>query len=50
MEYTELNSYRALLIIHPEAECTQQLEELGTRLIDSIHSYLRLVVRIGIGG
>lgn len=50
MEYTELNSYRALLIIHPEAECTQQLEELGTRLVDSIHSYLRLVVRIGIGG
>ncbi|AIQ28280.1 AraC family transcriptional regulator [Paenibacillus sp. FSL P4-0081] len=50
MEYTELNSYRALLIIHPGEECAEQLEELGTRLIDSISSYLRLVIRIGIGG
>lgn len=50
MEYTELNSNRALLIIHPGEECVYRLEELGTRLIDSISSYLRLVIRIGIGG
>lgn len=54
MEYTELHSTRALLIIHPDAGCLEQLEsrleELGIRLIDSIGSYLKLVTRIGIGG
>lgn len=50
MEYTELNSHRALLIVHPSGECAKQLEELGKRLIDSISSYLKLVIRVGIGG
>lgn len=54
MEYTELNSTRALLIIHPDDECGEQmekkLEELGIKLIDNISSYLKLVIRIGIGG
>jgi two-component system, response regulator YesN len=54
LEYTELHSTRALLIIHPDAGQLEQLEdkleELGIRLIDSIGSYLKLVTRIGIGG
>lgn len=54
MEYAELQSTRALLIIHPEAEDPEQmerkLEELGIKLIDSIGRYLKLVIRIGIGG
>lgn len=54
MEYTELHSTRSLLIIHPEAEGSEQLdkrlEELGTRLAENIGSYLKLVARIGIGG
>ncbi|CAM4289297.1 response regulator transcription factor [Paenibacillus typhae] len=54
LEYTELHSTRALLIIHPGAEQQEQLEyrldELGIRLTDSIGSYLKLVTRIGIGG
>lgn len=54
LEYTELHSTRALLIIHPDASRPEnlenRLEELGIRLIDSIGSYLKLVTRIGIGG
>lgn len=54
LEYTELHSTRALLIIHPDAGRPEQLEnrleELGVRLTDSIGSYLKLVTRIGIGG
>ncbi|WP_019909463.1 response regulator transcription factor [Paenibacillus sp. HW567] len=54
VEYTELHSTRALLIIHPGAvkpdELDKKLEELGIGLIDSIGSYLKLVARIGIGG
>lgn len=54
LEYAELHSTRALLIIHPDAGNLEQLEnklkELGIRLIDSIGSYLKLITRIGIGG
>ncbi|MGW9530069.1 response regulator transcription factor [Paenibacillus terrae] len=54
MEYTELHSTRALLIIHPGPGHLEQLEdkleELGIRLNDSIGGYLKLVTRIGIGG
>ncbi|PZD94214.1 DNA-binding response regulator [Paenibacillus sambharensis] len=54
MEYTELHSTRALLIIHPglgqPEQLEDKLEELGIRLIDSIGGYLKLVTRIGIGG
>lgn len=68
MEYTELHSTRALLIIHPDPHCVervqreqlesreqsdileQQLEHLGTMLIQSIGRYLKLSARIGIGG
>lgn len=54
LEYTELHSTRALLIIHPDAGQLEQLEnrleEMGNRLIDSISSYLKLITRIGIGG
>lgn len=54
LEYTELHSTRALLIIHPEEGQQEQLEhrldELGVRLTDSISTYLKLVTRIGIGG
>lgn len=53
LEYAELHSTRALLIIHPDAGNLEQLEnklkELGIRLIDSIGSYLKLITRIGIG-
>ncbi|MGG4147463.1 response regulator [Paenibacillus algorifonticola] len=54
LEYAELHSTRALLIIHPDAGNLEQLDnklkELGIRLIDSIGSYLKLITRIGIGG
>ncbi|MEF2964967.1 response regulator [Paenibacillus sp. M1] len=54
IEYTELHSTRALLIIHPQEEegerLEKRLEELGIRLADSIGSYLKLAARIGIGG
>lgn len=54
VEYTELHSTRALLIVHPETECSEELdrrlEKLGVRLIDSLSSYLKLGSRIGIGG
>lgn len=57
MEYTELHSTRALLIIHPDVHCLEQieqvehqLEQLGAKIIHNIGSYLKLVARIGIGG
>ncbi|ULO09902.1 response regulator transcription factor [Paenibacillus sp. 19GGS1-52] len=54
IEYTELHSTRTLLIVHPQAESPEQvqqkLEELGIKLIDSIKSYLKLVICVGIGG
>ncbi|MFC0329570.1 response regulator [Paenibacillus sepulcri] len=54
MEYTELHSTRALIIVHPGAGSPEQvekkLEELGLKLIDSIKLYLKLVIRVGIGG
>lgn len=55
MEYTELHSTRAVLIVHPRPDEPKQLlerklHELGVKLIDAIKSYLKLVVRVGIGG
>lgn len=66
MEYTELHSTRALLIIHPAPQCKEQmvqrkqlepmeqlehqLQQLGTMLIQNIGRYLKLAARIGIGG
>lgn len=54
MEYTELHSTRAIVILHPEEDSREMLEnrlkELGIKLADSIGSYLKLIVRIGIGG
>lgn len=60
MEYTELHSTRALLIIHLDplvveqmgetTQVEQRLEQLGTQLIQNIGSCLKLTARIGIGG
>lgn len=55
VEYTELHGTRAVLIVHPRPEepaelLDRKLHELGAKLIDAIKSYLKLVVRIGIGG
>ncbi|CAM4473331.1 response regulator transcription factor [Paenibacillus phoenicis] len=55
VEYTELHSTRAVLIVHPRPDEPKQLlerklHELGVKLIDAIKSYLKLVVRVGIGG
>lgn len=54
VEFTELHSTRSLLILHPEEEeggepFVKKLEELGTMLAESIGSYLKLELRIGIG-
>ncbi|HEY4392191.1 MAG TPA: response regulator transcription factor [Paenibacillus sp.] len=54
IEYTELHSTRAVLIIHPErgSSCEQledTLKELGVKLIDNVKSYLRLAICVGIG-
>ncbi|CAN7633362.1 response regulator transcription factor [Paenibacillus sp. LjRoot153] len=53
VEYTELHSTRAVLIIHPEAdnnEHTQKaLEVLGIQIIESVASYLKLMSRVGSG-
>lgn len=53
VEYAELHSTRAVLIVHPQADQTEQaqkaMEELGARIIDSIQSYLKLTCRVGIG-
>ncbi|WP_059044957.1 response regulator transcription factor [Paenibacillus rubinfantis] len=55
LEYTELHSTRAVLIVHPRPEepvelLDKKLHELGVKLIDAIKCYLKLVVRVGIGG
>lgn len=57
IEYTDLHSTRALLIIHPDVhylekieQVERKLEQLGTKIIHNIGSYLKLVARIGIGG
>ncbi|WP_438448472.1 response regulator transcription factor [Gorillibacterium sp. sgz5001074] len=54
VEYAELHSTRAVLIIHPELEpgnrAHEAMEELGIRIMENIKSYLKLVSRIGIGG
>lgn len=51
MEYADLHSTRALIIIHPERleQLERRLEELGGDLIHSISSFLKLGIRIGIG-
>ncbi|WP_068782585.1 response regulator transcription factor [Paenibacillus sp. GM2] len=54
IEYTELHSTRAVLIIHPErgrscAQLEEALRELGIKLIDNVKSYLRLAICVGIG-
>lgn len=54
VEYTELHSTRAALVLHPQSEMPEeQLEgrllELGVKLIDCVRSYLKLVIRVGIG-
>lgn len=54
IEYTELHSTRAVLIIHPETNSSPEqvesiLEELGVKMIDSVKSYLKLQIRVGIG-
>lgn len=56
VDYTELHSTRALLIVHPKKgagggpkqEC-QSLQDVGKMLIDSIKSFLKLDIRVGIG-
>lgn len=54
MEYTELHSTRSLLILHPVGDLGEpfkkRLMELGTMLAESIAGYLKLEIRIGIGG
>lgn len=54
VEYAELHSTRAVLIIHPETEpdmrAQEAMEDLGIRIMENIKSYLKLVSRIGIGG
>lgn len=55
VEYVELHGSRAVLILHPTADSSQQeleqkLSNLGVRLIDCVKSYLKLVIRVGIGG
>ncbi|OXM86291.1 response regulator transcription factor [Paenibacillus rigui] len=54
VDYTELHSTRTALVIHlqpdlSERQLQEQLIQLGVRLIDCIRSYLKLVIRIGIG-
>lgn len=54
VEYTELHSTRAVLILHPQGDNGGQvqkaMEDLGIRIVESVKSYLRLACRIGIGG
>ncbi|OMF21949.1 DNA-binding response regulator [Paenibacillus sp. FSL H8-0548] len=53
IEYAELHSTRAVLIVHPESndheQVEQKLQDLGIKMIDSIKSYLKLGMRVGIG-
>ncbi|WP_068785823.1 response regulator transcription factor [Paenibacillus phocaensis] len=54
LEYIELHSTRAVLLVHPRSHeplelLEPKLHELGVKLIDAIRSYLKLVVRVGIG-
>ncbi|MGP0583971.1 response regulator transcription factor [Paenibacillus timonensis] len=55
LEYTELHSTRAVLMVHPRPEepvelLDKKLHELGVKLINAIKCYLKLVVLVGIGG
>lgn len=54
VEYAELHSTRAVLIIHPETEVNERsnaaMEDLGIRIIENVKSYLKLVSHVGIGG
>ncbi|GJM76644.1 hypothetical protein HMSSN036_88600 [Paenibacillus macerans] len=55
IEYTELHSTRAVLLVHPRPEEPEErlaakLAELGRNLIDAVKSCLKLVILVGIGG
>ncbi|MEC0334016.1 response regulator transcription factor [Paenibacillus macerans] len=55
IEYTELHSTRAVLLVHPQPEEPEErlaakLAELGRNLIDAVKSCLKLVILVGIGG
>ncbi|MCA1295169.1 response regulator [Paenibacillus sp. alder61] len=54
IEYTELHSSRAVLIVHPQpeenrGELEERLKELGMKLIESVKCYVKLQIRVGIG-
>ncbi|UJF33876.1 response regulator [Paenibacillus hexagrammi] len=51
-EYTELHGTRSALVLHPAPDQELQpdaLQELGKKLIENIGSFLKLVIRVGIG-
>lgn len=53
-DYTDLQTNRSVLIVHsdrsePAGQLRERLEQLGVRLIECVHSYLKLKLRIGIG-
>ncbi len=53
-EYAEMHGTRSVLLLHPErgsdpAMLAQRMDRLGTELIDCMQSYLKLVIRVGIG-
>lgn len=54
VEYAELHSTRAVLIIHPESDSSERaneaMKDLAMRITDNIKSYLKLASRVGIGG
>jgi two-component system response regulator YesN len=53
VEYTELHSTRAVLIIHPESDNNEYthtaIKDLSIQIIESVASYLKLMSRVGSG-
>ncbi|CAH1202205.1 Protein-glutamate methylesterase/protein-glutamine glutaminase [Paenibacillus allorhizoplanae] len=53
VEYTELHSTRAVLIIHPESDNNEYthtaMKDLSIQIIESVASYLKLMSRVGSG-
>lgn len=53
VEYTELHSTRAVLIIHPESDNNEHthtaIKDLSIQIIESVASYLKLMCRVGSG-
>ncbi|OAS23496.1 response regulator transcription factor [Paenibacillus oryzisoli] len=53
VEYTELHSTRAVLIIHPELDNSEYthtaIKDLSIQIIESVASYLKLMSRVGSG-